>query len=120
MDSGISIKTLVDTMVDASVMYGFHTIDVGALVSPVLVEMFMYLAEVSDITYTTGLEEDDRNPVVEKAMAYKVMKEFSEKVKDVEAPKEKIDMPTEVPAKGLMARPTPTLPMAEPVSEGGM
>ena len=120
MDSGISIKTLVDTMVDASVMYGFHTIDVGALVSPVLVEMFMYLAEVSDITYTTGLEEDDRNPVVEKAMAYKVMKEFSEKVKDVEAPKEKIDMPTEVPAKGLMARPTPTLPMEEPVSEGVM
>jgi len=120
MDSGISIKTLVDTMIDTSIMHGLHTIDVGTLVSPVLVEMFMYLAEVSDITYTTGLEEDNKNPVVEKAMAYKVMKEFSKKVKDVEAPKEEPEIPTELPAKGLMARPTPTLPMEEPVSEGAM
>ena len=47
MDSGISIKTLVDTMIDTSIMHGLHTIDVGTLVSPVLVEMFMYLAEGS-------------------------------------------------------------------------
>ena len=128
MDSGIAIKTLVDTTVDASVMHGIHTIDVGALVSPVLVEMLMYIADASGIKYTTGLEDDGRNETVERAMALKVMKEFAEKAKDIKAPEENIedapmlDMPE--PSRGLMARPTPepvtAMPMEEPVSEGVM
>ena len=127
MDSGIAIKTIVDTTVDAGVMNGLHTIDVGTLVSPVLLEMLMYMAEVSGVEYTTGLEDDGRNETVEKAMAFKVMKEFAEKTKDVKKPKEEekvIEEPMEMPPKGLMARPTPEpvtdMPMEEPVSEGVM
>jgi len=124
MDSGISIKTLVDTIIDASIINGIHTIDVGALVSPVLVEMFMYLGDVAKIEYTTGLEDDGRNKIVEKAMALKSMKEFAKKVKDVETPEEVTESPEELmgtPSKGLMSRPTPmpdtNMPMASPEQE---
>ena len=119
MDSGIAIKTIVDTTVDAGVMNGLHTIDVGTLVSPVLLEMLMYIAEVSGVEYTTGLEDDGRNETVEKAMAFKVMKEFAEKTKDVKKPEEEvIEEPMEIPSRGLMARPTP--PMEDTMNEGAV
>ena len=119
MDSGIAIKTIVDTTIDAGVMNGTHTIDVGTLVSPVLLEMLMYIAEVSGVEYTTGLEDDGRNETVEKAMAFKVMKEFAEKTKDVKKPEEEVvEEPMEMPSRGLMARPTP--PMEDTMNEGAV
>tara|TARA_R100000773_G_C4217732_1_gene116221 strand:+ start:658 stop:1260 length:603 start_codon:yes stop_codon:yes gene_type:complete len=129
LDSGISIKTLVDSILDSSVMHGIHTIDVGVLVSPVLVEMFMYMAELNDVVYNSGLEEDIRNPVVEKAMKYKILKEFSEKIEDVDIKDKEekeqepvLDMPEEPMPTGLMSRPTPApiLPIEEPVGEVDM
>ena len=77
LDSGISIKTIVDTTIDASVANGIHSIDIAALVSPVLVEMMMYLGDIAKVDYITGLEEDKRNKGVENAVMYKVMKKFS-------------------------------------------
>ena len=111
LDSGISIKTIIDTTLEASIAHGIHSIDVATLVSPVLVEMMMYLGDVAKVDYITGLEEDKRNKVVENAVMYKVMKKFSDEAKDVEKPTEmpEVETPMAEAPKGLMARPTPSV-----------
>ena len=106
LDSGVSVKTLVNTMVNNSVLNGIHTIDVGMLVTPVLLEILMYLGDAAGVVYATGLEEDKDNPVVKKAMMNKVLNKFRNKDVDVETTEEEIPIMEEpMPPKGLMARP---------------
>ena len=54
METGIPLTTIANALQSAGVMEGKHTIDVGILVMPVLIETMAYLAEESDIEYTMG------------------------------------------------------------------
>tara|TARA_R110002072_G_C7854322_1_gene525946 strand:+ start:194 stop:709 length:516 start_codon:yes stop_codon:yes gene_type:complete len=106
LDSGVSVKTLVNTMVNNSVLNGIHTIDVGMLVTPVLLEILMYLGDAAGVVYATGLEEDKDNPVVKKAMMNKVLNKFRNKDVNAETTEEEMPIMEEpIPPKGLMARP---------------
>ena len=51
MRYGTSISTLVEAVIETAVMEGEHTIDVGVLASPVIVEYLKGAAEVSKIDY---------------------------------------------------------------------
>ena len=57
MEAGIPIATLVSVITKSGVMSGAHSIDTGLLASPVLVEMFISVAEASEIKYTIGTEK---------------------------------------------------------------
>jgi len=48
---GTSISTLVEAVIETAVMEGEHTIDIGVLASPVIVEYLKGAAEVSKIDY---------------------------------------------------------------------
>ena len=105
LDSGISVKTLVNSMVNHSVMNGIHNIDAGMLVTPVVLEMMMYLADKQGVVYTTGLEEDKENPIVKKAMMNKVLNKFRNQENIEEKPEEIPVMEEPMAPKGLMAKP---------------
>ena len=63
MELGISLTTMADTLQSGGVMQGLHTIDVGMLAIPVIIEMLAYIAEDAGIEYTMGTDkriDDDK------------------------------------------------------------
>ena len=109
MELGVPLTTLANTMQLASVMEGKHSIDVGILVIPVLVELMANLAEQNDIPYKTGLdpEKDDTISPARIALAKKKGKiDLGEKLKPVakEVKEEKPEEQLEQPPMGLMSR----------------
>ena len=55
----VPITTLANTIQLSSVMQGLHSIDVGMLVLPVIMETIKLVADSADIEYNTGLDADD-------------------------------------------------------------
>jgi len=60
MELGIPVTVIANTMQLAAVMEGKHTIDVGMLVLPVLVELIMLVGDSAKIEYNSGLEKDKK------------------------------------------------------------
>lgn len=78
MELGIPLTVIADTMQSGATMEGVHTVDVGLLVIPVLIEMMAYMADEAGIEYDLGLEEridDDKISQTKIALAIKRLKE---------------------------------------------
>tara|TARA_R110002020_G_scaffold445270_1_gene657141 strand:+ start:961 stop:1470 length:510 start_codon:yes stop_codon:yes gene_type:complete len=83
MEMGVPITNIANSMQLASVMEGVHTVDVGMLVMPVVMEMMMLLGDSAGIDYETGLD----NPNKGKARPTKILKvtqAFQKKLKEVD------------------------------------
>lgn len=107
VESGVPVTTLADIMIQASVMEGKHTIDVGVLVAPLVVEVLISLAESSDLEYTSGLEDMDTQPEVGKrALRKSISKMFDQATltEDQEVVREEFKEDLMPKAKGLMAK----------------
>ena len=109
METGIPLTTIADAMQTGGVMEGKHTIDVGMLIMPVLIEMMAYIGDDADIDYKMGtdIEKDpDRISNTKVALAMKKMKErLPEELNKEDEPV--IDEPVddmEAQPSGLMAR----------------
>ena len=64
IESGLPLTTIADAMQTGGVMEGKHSLDVGILIIPVLIETMAYLAEEAGIEYDEGsnIEADpDKN-----------------------------------------------------------
>ena len=59
VEDGIAISTIVNALQSGAVMEGIHTLDVGLLVAPVLVEYLALQSEEADIKFSIGDEESD-------------------------------------------------------------
>ena len=59
IESGIPLSTLANSMQLGAVLNGVHSIDVGVLVMPIIIEMMKYLAEQTDTEYKMGDEPED-------------------------------------------------------------
>ena len=73
MESGVPITTIANSLQLASVMEGKHSIDVGILVLPVLMETMAYMGDVAGIDYKMGTElrsqgisEPTKNKIIQK------------------------------------------------------
>ena len=101
----VPITSIVNTMQLNSVMEGVHSVDVGVLVSPLLVEMIMYMADMAKVDYVSGLEKPDTSDKLSPTKIAKMMNKFKEEVEDVDMQEESSveTQETEEP-KGLMAR----------------
>ena len=117
MELGIPLVTIAEGIQSAAVMEGLHTIDVGMLVLPVLVEMLAYIGDDAGIDYTTGIEapvDDDEISNTKIALAMKKLRErmpeelekAKESVAEEDMPEdEEMAMEEETPPQGgLMAR----------------
>lgn len=98
LEMGVPVTTLANTIQLGNVMEGRHSIDIGMLVMPVLMELIMYIADSENIEYSTGLEKDEkvRSTLVQSAVA-----KLSEKVEEQE--EETVEEQEDEP-KGLMER----------------
>jgi hypothetical protein len=110
MEMGIPLTTIAQTLQMGGTMEGKHTIDVGILVTPVLVEMLAYLADTENIEYKSGLEpRKDKDSISDSeiAVAMRKVPEKIEEMKEIEEREtsEPVDEPLEqAESKGLMAR----------------
>lgn len=107
LEMGIPVTTLVNTIQLSNVMEGVHTIDVGILVAPLLIEMIMMLADSAGIEYKTGLDDPEEGKTKPSFFA-KYLKNYNQKLQDTpveeiveEARAEDEEMEE---SKGLMAR----------------
>jgi hypothetical protein len=113
LEMGVPVTTIADVMNMTGVMEGKHSVDVGILVSPVLMEFMMFIADTADIEYNTGLEEEEgpSQALVNRALSkFKKEKAEQEKTQPEEmvemmpmAAQEEEPMAEEKPV-GLMAR----------------
>ena len=60
IEGGVALTTMADLITKGGVMTGLHSIDVGIMVTPVLVEMMISAAEAADIEYKVGTEVEKK------------------------------------------------------------
>ena len=109
MEMGIPVTTIANTMQLGSVMEGKHSVDVGMLILPVLVELIMMIGDTAGIKYTTGLEKDKvtRSSLVDLAVEKFKEKDTEEEVSDPSKAQPVIDSmkkAAEERVGGLMSR----------------
>lgn len=99
-----SVADLAHVIQLNGIMEGVHSIDVGVLVTPVIMEFIMFMADAEGIDYDTGLEEE--NEALSEAAVSRALTRFRKEARDnekaePEAPEVEAE---EEPAKGLMSR----------------
>lgn len=109
MELGIPLTTIADAMQSSSVMEGLHTIDVGILIMPVLIEMMAFIGDDAGIEYDLGMEQrPDEDKIPETKIALALKKARNKMPEIVEQAEEKEPKPVEEPVEeqlgGLMAR----------------
>lgn len=106
IELGIPLTTIADALQSGGTMDGKHTIDVGILIIPVLIETLAYLAEEQGVEYVTGTEKEisDTPSSSAVALAIKKIKEQSGEPQETEEPEVEIEL--EEPSGGLMSRRT--------------
>jgi hypothetical protein len=107
IELGIPLTTIADALQSGGAMEGKHTIDVGILIMPVLMETLAYLAEEQGIEYEMGtdIETDDTPSSSAVALAIKKVKAKSNQPVEEEL-EEQMEMELEEPSGGLMSRRT--------------
>jgi|TARA_R110000787_G_scaffold13870_1_gene43123 hypothetical protein len=59
LEAGIPVTTMANVLQLNGVMEGLHTIDVGVLISPVVMELLAFVAEEAGIEYDMGTDLDE-------------------------------------------------------------
>ena len=102
MEMGVPVTTIANTMQMAGVMEGKHSVDVGMLVTPLIMEMLMLIAEEEGVEYDDGLTDIKDNKTSDSTLE-KLRMEMKQKIdtvkEEVEVEEEEDNEPT-----GLMAR----------------
>ena len=106
LELDVPITSIVNTMQLNSVMEGVHSVDVGVLVSPLLIEMIMYMADMAKVEYVSGLEKPDTSDKLAPTKVAKMMNKFKQEVEDIDVEEEtSVEEIKEIEEpKGLMAR----------------
>ena len=86
---------IATTVIKAGMMKGIHSIDVGFLAVPVIVELIKTIAEMNDVKYVLSDEDMRKYTEVDETIAQDVIREMKQDVS------ESLDKPVR---KGLMAK----------------
>jgi len=78
IQTGIPLTSIADLLITGNTMEGKHTLDVGLLVAPVLVETMITMAEMAEIDYVVGNERTDDEPGTKQDIINQVMKSLKE------------------------------------------
>ena len=107
IEMGVPLTTLANTIQLASVMEGVHSVDVGMLVLPIIVELLVTIAEAEGVKYQTGMEgmETERPTAVSRIINDK-MNELRTPTEDIgiEEPQVELEQEEQSQPMGLMAR----------------
>lgn len=109
LEMGVPVSTLANTMQLSGVMEGKHSVDVGVLIMPVIMEMISYIADTAGVEYDMGTDKPKKvsETLVDKALT-KLQEEEDKDVQENEVmPEVEIqveeEQTMEQPA-GLMSR----------------
>jgi len=121
-ETGISAIDLVEQMTMTGTQNGLHSVDVGVLIAPILIEGIKTVADFTDVHLETGDEEDENRftemmgAVIQRRLSDDVaageggmsfdMEDFTmsdDEVSEFEMGDEEM-MPEEAPSSGLMSR----------------
>jgi len=106
IEMGVPLATLANTIQLASVMEGVHSVDVGMLMIPIIVELLITIADSQGAKYQTGMEgmENERSTAPNRIIS-DMMREKSMKEDDMPIEEPQMEMEEEQPQPmGLMAR----------------
>ena len=100
METGVPLSTIANSMQLGGVLQGVHSIDVGILLMPILMEIMKHLAEKTDTKYVMGDEPEETDRPSDSVIqgAINALEEGEETDIDEETKKE------EEEPMGLMAR----------------
>ena len=59
IELGIPLTTIANAMQSSAVMEGVHSIDVGILKLPIIVEHLKHIAETNNVSYKTGIQKGE-------------------------------------------------------------
>jgi hypothetical protein len=107
MELGIPLTTIANGIQLNGVMSGIHTIDVGILVMPVIVETLAFLGDEAGVDYELGTDREiDSDLVSESQIALAIKKQKQKGSPSMEAPVEQEEEPMveEPESSGLMSR----------------
>ena len=106
IEMGVPLATLANTIQLASVMEGVHSVDVGMLMIPIIVELLITIADSQGAKYQTGMEGmENERPTAPNRIISDMMKEKSIKEDDMPIEEPQMEMEEEQPQPmGLMAR----------------
>ena len=107
IEMGIPLTTIANSLQLASVMEGKHSIDVGILIMPVLIELLELIATNAKVDYNKGTELKDTDEISEVKMSKIINRMKAKDDEDMEMPvgepQEEEEMEEDMPT-GLMAR----------------
>ncbi len=111
LEMGVPITTLANTIQLSNVMEGVHSVDVGMLVLPMLMEMIMMVGDSAGIDYDSGMT-DTSKPKTRDTFIAKVISDYEKEIEGVDLTDDTPDVAAEEKEevieepKGLMARRT--------------
>ena len=103
LEMGVPVTSIANSMQLSSVMEGKHTVDVGMLVVPLLMELIMMLGDSAGIEYETGLQNPDRNKARDSQLAKYAM-EYQRTLDEVDTKEMVVEETEDEQPTGLMAR----------------
>lgn len=103
LEMGVPVTSIANSMQLSSVMEGKHTVDVGMLVVPLLMELIMMLGDSAGIEYETGLQNPDRNKARDSQLAKYAM-EYQRTLDEVDTKEMVAEETEDEQPTGLMAR----------------
>jgi len=102
MEDGTTVVAVADMIQSSGVMSGLHTLDVGLMISPVLVELLITQAQLADIEYKIGTEKSDKP---DSSLVRKAVDKSSESYFDESTEEEvMVEDTPEVESEGIMSR----------------
>jgi len=117
LEMDVDVVTLTEGILRNAVADGRHSIDISLLIAPVIHQYIVGVAELADINFKEGTEEEDTDPkqleyIRREKEAIEILKDIKQgeepDLTDLESatpkPSKPAPMPEEKP-KGLMARP---------------
>ena len=104
LESGVPVTSIANSIQLSSVMEGVHTVDVGMLVLPMIMEMLMMIGDSAGVKYDKGLENPNK-PIIRDSTIAKAVAEYEAKIEDKDVVEETEDKEVEdEEPTGLMAR----------------
>ena len=111
VEVGFPLATIADVWVTASTMEGVHSIDLGTLVSPVIISAMKALLDAEGVSYKIGDEREEITMSKKKMMELRDDLLEVEDTEGAESPSEEMEMVEEqsegveeAPSRGLMSR----------------
>jgi len=104
LEAGVPVTSIANSIQLSSVMEGVHTVDVGMLVLPMIMEMLMMIGDSAGVKYDKGLENPNK-PILRDSTIAKAVAEYEAKIEDKDVVEETEDKEVEdEEPTGLMAR----------------